>query len=68
MPWSICDAFDDPSDALSCWQTLFLEAADNQAPLTEHRVKKVKQPDLFSEYIKRSLNLSKKEKLPTTEI
>ncbi len=22
--WNQCDAFDDPNDALSCWQTLFL--------------------------------------------
>ncbi len=38
VPWSLCDAFDDPNDALSCWQTLFLEVADN--PVTECSVKK----------------------------
>ncbi len=45
VPWSLCDAFNDPDDALCCWQTIFLAVADNHAPVTEHRVKNVKQQD-----------------------
>ncbi len=60
MPWSLCDAFDDHNDTLICWQTLFLEVADNHASVTEYRVKKVKQPDWFSEDMKQAFSLRDK--------
>ncbi len=60
MPCSICDEFDDPNDVLNCWQTLFLEVADNHVPVTEHRAKKVNQPDWFSVDMKQAIYLRDK--------
>ncbi len=45
---------------LSCWQTLLLEVTDNHAPIKEHLVKKVKQPDWFSEDMKQAFYLKDK--------
>ncbi len=47
-PWNLCYIFDDPNDALDCWQYLFLEVIDKHAPLLERRVKHAKQPEWFS--------------------
>ena len=42
---NICEFFDDPNDALSCWIKLFLEVVEKHVPLKQRRIKKPKQPE-----------------------
>ena len=51
VPWSVCETFDDPNDALDCWYKLFMDIVDTHAPMKERRVKRLKQPDWFTDEI-----------------
>ncbi len=41
--WNLCEVFDDPNEALDCWQKLVLDVVDKHVPVQEHRVKRSSQ-------------------------
>ena len=60
VPWNICESFDDPNDALSCWVKLFLEVVEKHAPLKQRRVKKSKQPEWLTEEMINAMSIRDK--------
>jgi hypothetical protein len=56
VPWNVCESFDDPNDALDCWEKLFLEVVEKHAPLKERLVKKPKQPEWLTEEMLKAMN------------
>ena len=60
VPWNICESFDDPNDALSCWVKLFLDVVEKHVPLKERCVKKPKQPEWLTEEMINVMNIRDK--------
>ena len=56
MPWNVCESFEDPNDALGCWEKLFLEVVEKHAPLKGRRVKKPKQLEWLTEEMLIAMN------------
>lgn len=56
VPWSVLDTYDDPSDALDTWYSLFLDVVNLHAPLRSERVKKKKQPEWMSDEIVKAMS------------
>ena len=60
MPLNICESFDDPNDALSCWVKHFLDVVEKYVPLKQRRVKKPKQPEWLTEEMINAMNIRDK--------
>ena len=43
-PWSMIEAFDDPTDPLALWYAMFDRIVDRYAPLLPKRVKSLQLP------------------------
>ncbi|CAB4024977.1 Hypothetical predicted protein [Paramuricea clavata] len=56
VPWNVFESFDDPNDALDCWEKLFLEVVEKHPPLKKRRVKKPKQPEWLTEEMLKAMN------------
>ena len=40
IPWSVIESFDDLNDAVSAWNTLFIDVANRHAPIKKPRIKR----------------------------
>lgn len=57
VPWDIIKIFDNVDDALEAWYSLFKDAVDKHAPLKQHRVKNINQPDWLTPEIIDSIKI-----------
>ena len=61
LPWNTMEMFTDVNEALEHWQALFNDVLNSHAPLKKKRVKRLHQPewftDEFSDAIKKRNNL-----------
>ncbi|XP_060561384.1 uncharacterized protein LOC132721143, partial [Ruditapes philippinarum] len=48
QPWSLIEIFEDPNDALDCFNSLFSQVLNEHAPLKRKRVKHTHLPDWYN--------------------
>ena len=49
IPWSVVESFDDLNDAVSAWNTLFIDVANRHAPIKKLRIKRAIKPWITKE-------------------
>ena len=49
IPWSVVESFGDLNDAISAWNTLFLDVANRHAPIKKLRMKRTIKPWITKE-------------------
>jgi len=49
VPWSVVESFDDLNDAVSAWNTLFVDVANRHAPIKKLRTKRAIKPWITKE-------------------
>ena len=49
IPWSVVESFDDLNDAVSAWNTLFIDVANCHAPIKKLRIKRPIKPWITKE-------------------
>ena len=49
IPWSVVESFDDLNDAVSAWNTLFVDVANRHAPIKKLRIKRAIKPWITKE-------------------
>ena len=47
--WSVVESFDDLNDAVSAWNTLFVDVANRHAPIKKLRTKRAIKPWITKE-------------------
>lgn len=49
IPWSVVESFDDLNDAVSAWNTLFVDVVNRHAPIKKLRIKRAIKPWITKE-------------------
>ncbi|MCG7869794.1 MAG: hypothetical protein JAY74_25915 [Candidatus Thiodiazotropha taylori] len=63
VPWETVEYFDDVNEMIQVWNSLFLEVLNKHAPVVQHRVKRLRQPDWISPEILDNIKERNKHKI-----